>query len=75
MLPGFQPKLLLARFDSELISIGQTAFLAIERFDRVVDGTGVSLIHQEDAAQALGLGWNARRLTEGSQISAPKMNL
>jgi len=108
MLPGFQPKLLLARFDtqwhephgrahsthilkpqlqsqphqiyneyyshqlaramglsqfgSEVISIGQTAFLSIERFDRVVDGTAVSLIHQEDAAQALGLDWQTSEI-------------
>ncbi|EPR75052.1 HipA domain protein [Leifsonia rubra CMS 76R] len=103
MLPGFQPKLLLARFDSqwhephgrahsthilkpqlqsrphllyneyyshqlsramglsqfgsEIVSAGQTLFLSIERFDRVVNGTAVSLVHQEDAAQALGLDW------------------
>lgn len=103
MLPGFQPKLLLARFGpqwhephgrahsthilkpqlhsrphqihneyyshqlaramglsqfgSELNSVGGTSFLAIERFDRKVDGTAVFLVHQEDAAQAMGLDW------------------
>jgi serine/threonine-protein kinase HipA len=104
MLPGFQPKLLLARFDgewfephgrahsthilkpelskrpesihneyyshllarhmnlasfqSEMITIGATRFLSIERYDRRIDGDQVSLIHQEDAAQALGLDWS-----------------
>lgn len=103
MLAGYQPKLLLARFDdqwylphgrahsthilkprlsgrpdglarehyghalaralglahycTELTGTGTRQFLAIERFDRVVDGETVTLIHQEDAAQALGLGW------------------
>jgi len=104
MLPGFQPKLLLARFEggwfephgrahsthilkpelsnrpeaihneyyshllarhmnlasfhSEMVAIGATRFLSIERYDRRVDGDQVSLIHQEDAAQALGLEWS-----------------
>ncbi|GAA3320452.1 type II toxin-antitoxin system HipA family toxin [Arthrobacter ramosus] len=103
MLPGFQPKLLLARFGedwaypenlahsthilkpspshrpamifdeyfshkiarhmgltgfhSELITYNQTTFLSIERYDRVVEGNKVRPIHQEDAAQALGLDW------------------
>ena len=103
MLPGFQPKLLLARFEgqwfephgrahsthilkpelsnrpeaihneyyslllarhmnlasfqSEMLTIGTTRFLSIERYDRRVDGDQVTLIHQEDAAQALGLDW------------------
>ena len=29
----------------------------IERYDRTVDGETVRLVHQEDAAQALGLDW------------------
>jgi serine/threonine-protein kinase HipA len=103
MLPGFQPKLLLARFDSEwhephgrahsthilkpqlnsrpgtihnefyshelsrhmglsrfaseIVTAEQTTFLSIERFDRKVHGNNVTLVHQEDAAQALGLDW------------------
>ncbi|TFB95730.1 MULTISPECIES: type II toxin-antitoxin system HipA family toxin [unclassified Cryobacterium] len=47
----------LSRFASEIITFGQTTFLAIERFDRSVTGNTVSLIHQEDVAQALGLDW------------------
>jgi serine/threonine-protein kinase HipA len=35
----------------------QRQYLVIERYDRVVHGETVALIHQEDAAQALGLGW------------------
>ena len=48
----------LAGFDAELITTQGTSFLAIERYDRRVDSSGgVSAIHQEDAAQVLGLDW------------------
>ncbi|GAA4379434.1 type II toxin-antitoxin system HipA family toxin [Agromyces bauzanensis] len=47
----------LAGFRSELLTVGPTRYLAIERFDRVVAGATVHLVHQEDAAQALGLEW------------------
>jgi serine/threonine-protein kinase HipA len=47
----------LSSFASEIQHVGQTSFLAIARFDRGVrDGT-VQTIHQEDAAQALGIEW------------------
>ncbi|HEU4806899.1 MAG TPA: HipA domain-containing protein, partial [Homoserinimonas sp.] len=36
---------------------GQTTFLSIERFDRIVAGRDIRLLHQEDFAQALGLDW------------------
>jgi serine/threonine-protein kinase HipA len=47
----------LARYGTELIGNGGRQCLVIERYDRVVDGETVTLIHQEDAAQALGLDW------------------
>lgn len=47
----------LARYRTELVGNGARQYLVIERYDRVVDGDTVSLIHQEDAAQALGLDW------------------
>lgn len=47
----------LSRFASEILHVGQTPYLAIERFDRTVTDGAVSLIHQEDCAQALGLDW------------------
>jgi serine/threonine-protein kinase HipA len=103
-LPGFQPKVLLARFDgqwfqplrsahsthivkpapvhrpaliadefysheltrsmnlsqftSELVEVNGVQHLAIERYDRIIHGYGeVEAIHQEDAAQAIGLDW------------------
>lgn len=103
-LPGFQPKVLLARFDgqwyqplrsahsthivkptplhrpaliadefysheltrfmqhsrfsSELVNLNGSQYLAIERYDRIIHGFGeVETIHQEDAAQAIGLDW------------------
>ena len=48
----------LADYTSSLHVANDVVFLAIERYDRrtVPDGT-VTLIHQEDAAQALGLNW------------------
>jgi len=47
----------LSPFSSEILTVGQTTFLAIERFDRHVMGAHVSVIHQEDVGQALGLDW------------------
>jgi serine/threonine-protein kinase HipA len=47
----------LARYRTELVGNGARQYLVIERYDRAVDGETVTLIHQEDAAQALGLDW------------------
>jgi serine/threonine-protein kinase HipA len=47
----------LARYRTELAGNGARQYLVIERYDRVVDGEKVTLIHQEDAAQALGVDW------------------
>jgi serine/threonine-protein kinase HipA len=48
----------LANFTSELCEANGVTFLAIEPFDRRIGDDGaVTLIHQEDAAQALRLDW------------------
>lgn len=47
----------LAHYRTELVGNGARQYLVIERYDRAVDGEAVTLIHQEDAAQALGLDW------------------
>ncbi len=47
----------LAGFASWLQGSGEGMYLAVERFDRVVHEGRVDLVHQEDAAQALALGW------------------
>lgn len=47
----------LSSFGSELLKVEGTRFLAIERFDRRVTGHRVTLLHQEDLAQAIGLDW------------------
>jgi serine/threonine-protein kinase HipA len=47
----------LAHYQTELVGNGARQYLVIERYDRVVHGDTVTLIHQEDAAQALGLDW------------------
>lgn len=46
-----------AHYRTELVGSGIRQYLVIERYDRVVRGDTVMLIHQEDAAQALGLDW------------------
>lgn len=47
----------LAHYRTELVGAGARQYLVIERYDRVVRGETVTLLHQEDAAQALGLDW------------------
>jgi serine/threonine-protein kinase HipA len=47
----------LAHYRTELVGNGARQYLVIERYDRAVNGETVTLIHQEDAAQALGLDW------------------
>ena len=47
----------LAHYRTELVGNGARQYLVIERYDRAVDGETVTLIHQEDAAQALSLDW------------------
>jgi len=47
----------LAHYQTELTGSGSRQYLVIERYDRSVDGETVTLTHQEDAAQALGLDW------------------
>jgi serine/threonine-protein kinase HipA len=47
----------LANYRTELVGNGDRQYLVIERYDRAVHGETVTLIHQEDSAQALGLDW------------------
>ncbi|MDT5025095.1 MAG: serine/threonine-protein kinase HipA [Micromonosporaceae bacterium] len=47
----------LSSYGTEIRKAGRMTYLAIERFDRAVDGGHVRLHHQEDLAQALGLDW------------------
>lgn len=48
----------LADFTCELLTAEDVTFLAIERFDRRASADGaVELLHQEDAAQGMGLDW------------------
>lgn len=47
----------LAGYRTELVGNGARQYLVIERYDRTVEGESVALVHQEDAAQALGLDW------------------
>jgi len=45
----------LGGYGSEIRQAESMTYLAIERFDRVIDGNEVRLHHQEDLAQAMGL--------------------
>lgn len=47
----------LSNYRSEIRKAERITYLAIERFDRLIDGDTVRLHHQEDLAQALGLDW------------------
>lgn len=47
----------LSNYRSEIRRAERMTYLAIERFDRSIDGDKVRLHHQEDLAQALGLDW------------------
>ena len=47
----------LGGYGSRIRQAESMTYLAIERFDRVMDGDTVVLHHQEDLAQALGLEW------------------
>lgn len=48
----------LSSYSSDLLVADDVTFLSVQRFDRTAlpDGS-VALVHQEDAAQALGLDW------------------
>ena len=64
----------LVNFDVEVELIGGYAVLVVERYDRAVDGADVQRIHQEDAAQALGLPWGTdakfERAGAGASLAA-----
>lgn len=47
----------LSAFSSEIRRAGSMTYLAIERFDRRLEGDQVHLTHQEDLAQAMSLDW------------------
>lgn len=49
----------LASFHSEIRKSAGTPYLAIERYDRSLNGDTVDVIHQEDSAQAMGLDWTS----------------
>lgn len=49
----------LTTFHAEIRSAAQTAYLAIERYDRQIKNGRVVSVHQEDTAQALSLNWTS----------------
>lgn len=49
----------LASFHSEIRRSAGRPYLAIQRYDRRLDGDTVEVIHQEDGAQATGLDWTS----------------
>lgn len=61
----------LTTFDSHAEVLGGLSVLVVERYDREIaaDGT-ISRIHQEDAAQALGLPWRGDEKFERARTGA-----
>lgn len=47
----------LSSHEARIESAGDQTVLVVERYDRVRDENGLHRIHQEDAAQAIGLPW------------------
>lgn len=62
----------LAEYESWIEPIGQRDVLVIERYDRRRVGDTIDRIHQEDAAQALGLPWGGN---EKFEFAEPRANL
>ena len=60
----------LLTFESWVERIGSHMVLVIERYDRVRRGDTVTRLHQEDAAQALGLPWNGNAKFESVDARA-----
>lgn len=47
----------LSAHDARVEPAGERLVLIVERYDRIREGSGLRRLHQEDAAQALGLPW------------------
>lgn len=62
----------LAEFETSVETIGSRAVLVVERYDRRRAGERIERLHQEDAAQALGLPWGGN---EKFEFAEPRANL
>lgn len=62
----------LTSMESWIEQIGTRWVLVIERYDRRQDATGIQRLHQEDAAQALGIPWGGN---EKFQQNDPRASL
>lgn len=64
----------LSPFETWVEEIAGRPVLVIERYDRTISGDGIARIHQEDAAQALGLPWGQsdkfERVNPGANLRA-----
>ncbi len=61
----------LTTFDSHLEQVDGRTVLVIERYDRTIAGDGIATrMHQEDAAQALGLPWRGEEKFEQQNSGA-----
>jgi serine/threonine-protein kinase HipA len=65
----------LLDFDAFVEIIGDREVLVIERYDRFHDGAAIERIHQEDAAQALGLPWGGNDKFEQNNPTANLRNV
>lgn len=53
---------------TEILGEGDLRGLLVTRFDRIVDGNAVQRLHQEDFAQALGLGPHLKYERDGTAV-------
>ncbi|QTV80934.1 HipA domain-containing protein (plasmid) [Microbacterium sp. NIBRBAC000506063] len=56
----------LSAHDARVEPAGERLVLVVERYDRIREGSGLRRLHQEDAAQALGLPWAGTTSTRAS---------
>ncbi|MCW4464929.1 HipA domain-containing protein [Glutamicibacter sp. MNS18] len=65
----------LTSFEATVQGFGQRTALVVERYDRIAQGRRITRLHQEDAAQALGLPWDTDAKFEAVDRRASHANV
>ena len=60
----------LSAHEARVEPAGERLVLVVERYDRLREGSGIRRLHQEDAAQALGLPWGGNSKYESVDARA-----
>lgn len=74
-LNGIARELGLSAHDARVETAGIRTVLVVERYDRIREEDGIRRIHQEDAAQALGLPWGGNDKYESVDARANLRNI